>query len=349
MNVSGEKEDLASVGNAGPVGPAAAVVRTIPEPRPEGPVGEPGDLAPVVDACDQPGDPARPRHGERRVEQPRCERAHACPPVDEAHGHGRPRAQPLRVPVREELRLVGGHVDGHGAVGLARLAGETQVERLADRAVLPDVAPAAFVRVFLAVEHLAEKSLTAPRGEIFFPTAWRWLTWAHDAVVLAAAQAHAHAPQRCPGEGALVVREGKVRVGLRRAVAGPEAQVGDDRARIDKLPNGSPDLIGKKRAFHTLNFGRNISMTVQVENLGTEKACDFKVELWRSGDGFNLDELVDEQLVRGCIKGGKTKNIGLRYFSDASLSGSHVIYVIDSRNDIIEIDENNNREVAVIP
>ena len=118
---------------------------------------------------------------------------------------------------------------------------------------------------------------------------------------------------------------------------------------ITVISPGAPDLIGKTRAFHSLNFGRNISMNVQVENLGTEKACGFKVELWHSGDGYNLDELVDERNVIGCIKGGKSRNIGLRHFSDTSLSGSYVIYLIDSGNDVIEIDENNNRGVAAIP
>ena len=76
---------------------------------------------------------------------------------------------------------------------------------------------------------------------------------------------------------------------------------------ITVISSGAPDLIGKTRAFHSLNFGRNISMTVQVENLGTEKACGFKVELWHSADGFKLDELVDEQNIIGCLKGGKSQ------------------------------------------
>jgi PKD repeat protein len=118
---------------------------------------------------------------------------------------------------------------------------------------------------------------------------------------------------------------------------------------ITVISSGAPDLIGKTRAFHSLNFGRNISLKVQVENLGSEKACDFKIELYRSFDGFTLDDMVDENFIRGCVKGGKTKNIGLKYNSDTSLSGSYVIYLIDSANNVVEIDETNNRGVAAIP
>ena len=128
-----------------------------------------------------------------------------------------------------------------------------------------------------------------------------------------------------------------------------ESDTETKEAFITVISSGAPDLTGKTKAFHSLNFGRNVSMKIQVENLGTEKACGFKVELWLSGDGYNLDELVDERYISGCVKGGKSRNIGLRHFSDTSLSGSHVIYVIDSVNNIIEIDENNNRGVAAIP
>ena len=83
-----------------------------------------------------------------------------------------------------------------------------------------------------------------------------------------------------------------------------ESDTETKEAFITVISSGAPDLTGKTKAFHSLDFGRNISLNVQVENLGSEKACGFKVELWLSGDGYNLDELVDERYVIGCVKGG---------------------------------------------
>ena len=85
------------------------------------------------------------------VRRPRRHRREPRPPVDPAHRVGVPGPQPALVVVREELGLVGGHVDVHRALGLASLARQAEVERLADRLALP----ALLHRV--ALEHLEEQ------------------------------------------------------------------------------------------------------------------------------------------------------------------------------------------------
>ena len=57
--------------------------------------------------------------------------------VDPAEGIVRQRAGFVFVMVGEKFSLVGGHVDGDGALGFAGFAGEAGVERLPDLFVLP--------------------------------------------------------------------------------------------------------------------------------------------------------------------------------------------------------------------
>ena len=64
--------------------------------------------------------------------EPRRMRRQPRPPVDQAHRVGVARPEPALVVVREELGLVGRHVDVHRALALAALAGQAQVERLLD-------------------------------------------------------------------------------------------------------------------------------------------------------------------------------------------------------------------------
>jgi PKD repeat protein len=70
---------------------------------------------------------------------------------------------------------------------------------------------------------------------------------------------------------------------------------------IAVISPGTPDLVGKIKDFHSMKFGENISLSLQVENLGSEDACDFKIELYHSADGYTLGTLVDESLIKGCL------------------------------------------------
>ena len=72
-----------------------------------------------------------------RVGQPRRARGDRSPPRQPAEHVVVQRAQAAGVVVGEELRLVGGHVDLHGTVSGAALAGQAQVERFLDRIVAP--------------------------------------------------------------------------------------------------------------------------------------------------------------------------------------------------------------------
>ena len=62
-----------------------------------------------------------------------------------------------------------------------------------------------------------------------------------------------------------------------------------------------------------------------------------------------MGNLVDERFVNLRVPGGSSMNIGLKYFSDKELSDSYVIYVVDSLNEVTEIDETNNTRAVQIP
>jgi hypothetical protein len=92
--------------------------------------------------------------------------------------------------MREEFGLVGGDVDVDGAVGLASLAGEAEVEGLFDffapPAVLDDRVFAGWV-----LRHLPEQ-VSAAAGGVFF-VAGGAIAGAHDSAFVAAALSDADA------------------------------------------------------------------------------------------------------------------------------------------------------------
>ncbi len=118
---------------------------------------------------------------------------------------------------------------------------------------------------------------------------------------------------------------------------------------ITVISPGAPDLVGKIKDFHAMQYSKNVSLSLQVENLGSEDACNFKVDLYHSTDGYTLGELVDERTVNTCVRGGTSHNVGLRYFSENELSDEYIIYFIDSGNNVREINELNNKKAVKIP
>jgi hypothetical protein len=119
--------------------------------------------------------------------------------------------------VRQELGLVGGHVDLHGAVALAAFAREAEVEGVLDGFAAPAVLDDT------AVDHLEQDPGPAAGGVLLL--AGDLVARTHDAAARfrAAALADPGAAQRRPGESAVVV-VAEVRVRLGRRVVGAEPQ-----------------------------------------------------------------------------------------------------------------------------
>src|SRR6267378_3929340 len=107
--------------------------------------------------------------------------------------------------VREKLSLVGGQVDGDGAIALATFAGETEVEGLLDFLTPPAVADD------FALGHLPEQVRAAAGGVLFF--AGHAEAGTHHPTFVVAALPHSDAAQGGMREAAMVM--GKLEMGGR--------------------------------------------------------------------------------------------------------------------------------------
>src|SRR3954471_18069624 len=101
--------------------------------------------------------------------------------MDETHRVGGARPEPSRVVVEEELRLVRRHVHVDGALALASLAREAEIERLLHCLALPSVLERR------AFEHLEQQVRPASRRVHLFPG--RAIARTHGAAALLAALA----------------------------------------------------------------------------------------------------------------------------------------------------------------
>src|SRR5439155_14523502 len=104
-----------------------------------------------------------------------------------------------------------------------------------------------------SVEHLP-KSASASAGRVLL-LACDHEARAHDAAVGTAAIADPDAARRRVRERAVILREGEMRLDLRRLVVGTEAQVRRDRVRVDnlagvQLPVRVPDRLELAEAFN---------------------------------------------------------------------------------------------------
>jgi parallel beta-helix repeat protein len=113
-------------------------------------------------------------------------------------------------------------------------------------------------------------------------------------------------------------------------------------------PN-APDLSGRLKEFHLYEFGEYTKATIQIANTGNQKTDRFKVALYLSSDGITLGELLDEETVMGGLKAGHVKDVAFRYESETSLSGRYIIVMVDSRDQVLETDETNNKVTIRIP
>ncbi len=174
-----------------------------------------------------------------RVDQPRHPAGQPGPPVDEGDRVVAARAQPALVVVREELGLVGRHVDVDRALVLAGLAGQAQLEGLGDVVVAPtaELVPA---------EHLEEHPGPSPGGVLLLPG--RHVAGAHAAGVDVAALPDADAAGGGLAEVVVVVGEGEVGAHRRQPRVRATAQVVGGVVRVDHLARvhhavGVPDRL----------------------------------------------------------------------------------------------------------
>ena len=111
----------------------------------------------------------------------------------------------------------------------------------------------------------------------------------------------------------------------------------------------APDLSCKAKEFHSYEFGQKIVVKLQVENSGNTKADPFDVAFYLSSNGITQDELLELDTVNGGLNSQQTKVVSLRYESGISLSGKHIIAVIDPDGRVLELDETNNYFSIRIP
>src|SRR5579875_1354094 len=236
----GSRVPGAGGGAAGRVSRRAPVT---PRAAPRGPllqalVGQPGERA-LLQARGRARQPPQARTRADRVHhrdrvQPRRSLGKQRQPAERvvtARSHA-----PLPV-LEEELCLVGRHVDADRAVALAALAGQAEVERVADRVRAPSVADRP---VGVPVEHL-EQQPGSPAGRVLLLER-HLVGGAHDGALARVLPTLADA-DAAPGrmrERAAVLRERERR---RAEIAGLESrhpQVRVERERADELARVHP-------------------------------------------------------------------------------------------------------------
>src|ERR1051326_399228 len=177
---------------------------------------------------------------------PRKSARDARPSVDHAEGVGMERAYAALVVVRQELGLVGRHVDVHRALPFAALAGKAQVERRLHLLLLPAAAK------HFALHRFPEQA--GPAASRVHLLAGRHVARAHHARFLAAF-ADADAAQRRPPEIAGVILVVEMRAARAGVVGDAQPQVLVHAVRIDDLAGihpvaGIPDRLELAESVH---------------------------------------------------------------------------------------------------
>jgi hypothetical protein len=114
------------------------------------------------------------------------------------------------------------------------------------------------------------------------------------------------------------------------------------------VTNNGPDLTGNWHSLTCISKSRICIGLTKVENTGNMNAGRFVVSYYLSNNGTDLGALIGKNTILG-LKAGRAYYNPFLYYSKTSLSGKYVIAVIDSGNQVIERDENNNRAVRLIP
>jgi PKD repeat protein len=128
--------------------------------------------------------------------------------------------------------------------------------------------------------------------------------------------------------------------------------VSDTETMIDYvtvISPDAPDLSGGCKEFHSYEFGQRIVMKVQIKNNGIEKANSFEVAFYLSDSVATLGDLVGQKSIHGHLNSGHEKNASFRYESPTPLSGKYIRAVIDSNQEVPELDETNNEVSIRIP
>ncbi len=188
----------------------------------------------------------------------------------------RPRTQPAGVVVGKELRLHGGHVHLDRAVLLAALAGQAQVQRVADLGGPPARGDR---RVGVPFQHLEQQPAPAAGGVLLL--AGDHVGRAHHPPAAVPALADAHAPHHRALEPAVVVGIAEVAVVVSRSPGGAEPQVlvdpvgRDHLARVHQvvrvedrleLPEGPHQVIAE-------HLGQQLAARLAVAVLPGERAA----------------------------------------------------------------------------
>lgn len=179
----------------------------------------------------------------------------------------------------QELGLVAGHVDVHGAVVLAALAGHAQVQSVLDVRIAP---PACHLG---AVEQL-EQQVRPAAGRVLF-LAGGLVAGAHDRAGVGPAGPDANAAGDRPGEVAAVVGEGEVRGQLPGPVMAPEPEVGIQRAGVDDLVRvhhraGIPDPLELGERVHQFGAehdGQQLGAGLAVAMLARQRSAEANAQL----------------------------------------------------------------------
>jgi hypothetical protein len=112
----------------------------------------------------------------------------------------------------------------------------------------------------------------------------------------------------------------------------------------------APDLYAKYKSFHTKDFGKKISASFQIENIGRYDSSAFTIGIYLSDNGSELKEPpLDKRFINDGLMVGRSKVETLAYASKESLSGKYLVFVIDSEKEVNEINEGNNWIVTQIP
>src|SRR5579884_250857 len=246
--------------------------RLVREPRRRAFRGDPGEALPE-------------RVRGERIRKPRRLRREPCPEHDQAERVRLSRTQPAFVVVREELRLVGRHVDADRTLVLAALAGEAEVERLLDLFRAPAAVEG------LAAHHLEEEPRPSARRVLLLPRGL--VARAHHAF-LVTARPDAEAALRRRGERAAVVVEREVRLHLARLVRRRHAQV-----RVERV--GVGDLAG----IHlVVRVPDRLELAERLDELWAEHAVE---EL---GTGLAVAVLARERAAVARDEGGSVLHEG---------------------------------------
>src|SRR5699024_10491153 len=107
------------------------------------------------------------------------------PPVNPPKGISRAGTHIVLIIVREELAFIGSHIHLYGTVTLASFAGQTQIQCLFDRLVIPVVC------YEVPLQHLKQHARATARGILFF--ARHHIAGTHGASFVTPAVTHAHA------------------------------------------------------------------------------------------------------------------------------------------------------------